>query len=272
MGGLIWGSRAGSRLVRHAGGAPCPAPPHSARLRLAERAFGARGAPALLLALLAACSHPAPAPPPPPPPAPPTPSGVYHTLLPGETLWRVSRSYGVPVETIAGANAIADVRRIPAGARLFIPGGRPHAAGLPETEEAAHAHATGLAFVWPVAGRVSSGFGGRRRHDGIDVPAPRGALVRAAESGRVVYSGSGLDDYGNLVVVRHVGDYTTVYAHNRKNRVSRGEFVAKGDVIAEVGSTGNASGPHLHFEVRRRGRPLDPLRYLPRAVELVEHR
>jgi LysM repeat protein len=231
---------------------------------------GLRAGARLSLALLwAACSHPAP-PPPPPAPAPPTPAGVYHTVLPGETLWRIARSYGIPLETLVAANAITDVRRVPAGARLFVPGGGTPG-GLPGSAEAAHAREAGLAFGWPVQGRVTSRFGGRRRHDGVDVSAPRGTLIRAAEAGRVVYSGSGLDDYGNLVVIRHSGDYATAYAHNRTNRVKRGDFVARGAVIAEVGTTGNASGPHVHFEVRHRDRPVDPLRYLPRAVVLVEH-
>jgi murein DD-endopeptidase MepM/ murein hydrolase activator NlpD len=227
-----------------------------------------------ILAVLAACSHPATPPAPAPAPSAPTPSGVYHTILPGETLWRISRSYGVPVETLARANGITDVRRIPAGTRLFIPDGREPGAGLPDTEEVAHARATGLDLAWPVRGRLTSRWGGRRgaRHDGIDLSAPAGTLVRASESGRVVYSGSGLSDYGNLIVIRHAGDYATVYAHNRRNHVRRGDLVAKGDGIAEVGRTGNASGPHLHFEVRRRDRPVDPLRYLPRSVERVEHR
>jgi murein DD-endopeptidase MepM/ murein hydrolase activator NlpD len=224
--------------------------------------------------ILAACSHPGPPsrlPPPPPTPArPPTPSGVHHTLLPGETLWRISRSYGVPVEAIVRANAIADVHRIPAGTRLFIPGARHREGTFPDTEQVAHARGAGLEFAWPLAGRVTSSFGGRRGHDGIDVSAARGTLVRAAEQGVVVYSGSGFSDYGNLVVVRHSRDYATAYAHNRRNRVARGQRVARGEVIAEVGTTGNASGPHLHFEVRYRDRPTDPLRYLPRPVELVE--
>jgi murein DD-endopeptidase MepM/ murein hydrolase activator NlpD len=227
------------------------------------------GARLSLALLLAACSHPAP-PPPPPAPAPPTPAGVYHTVLPGETLWRIARSYGIPLETLVAANAITDVRRVPAGARLLVPGGSTPGA-LSGSAEAAHAREAGLVLGWPVQGRVTSRFGGRRRHDGVDVSAPRGTLIRAAEAGRVVYSGSGLHDYGNLVVIRHSGEYATAYAHNRTNRVKRGDFVARGAVIAEVGSTGNASGPHVHFEVRHRDRPVDPLRYLPRAVVLVEH-
>ena len=66
-----------------------------------------------------------------------------------------------------------------------------------------------------------------------------------------------------MVIVKHVGDYSSVYAHNRRNRVNKGDFVEQGDLIGEVGSSGNASGPHVHFEVRRDSRPVDPLLYLP---------
>ena len=78
----------------------------------------------------------------------------------------------------------------------------------------------------------------------------------------MIHSGV-LGDYGRVVIVKHAGRYSTVYAHNHKNRVREGQFVEKGQVIAEVGTTGNASGPHLHFELRRGAKPLDPLLYLP---------
>ena len=84
----------------------------------------------------------------------------------------------------------------------------------------------------------------------------------ASEAGRVTHSGW-LGDYGRVVIVKHARGYSSVYAHNRRNRVAKGQFVEKGDVIAEVGSSGNASGPHLHFEIRRERRAQDPLRYLP---------
>jgi murein DD-endopeptidase MepM/ murein hydrolase activator NlpD len=87
--------------------------------------------------------------------------------------------------------------------------------------------------------------------------------VRAAEAGRVIHSGKGLGAYGNVVIVKHTGRWATVYAHNRRNHVRKGAFVEKGDVIAEVGKTGNASGPHLHFEIRRGDVPRDPLPCLP---------
>ncbi len=97
----------------------------------------------------------------------------------------------------------------------------------------------------------------------IDIRAPRGTLVRAAEAGRVIHSGGGLGAYGKVVIIKHAGRYSTVYAHHDSIRVKKGDFVEKGDVIGTVGATGNASGPHLHFEVRRDRVPDDPLSYLP---------
>ncbi|MEN8162341.1 MAG: M23 family metallopeptidase, partial [Myxococcota bacterium] len=121
-----------------------------------------------------------------------------------------------------------------------------------------------LRFEWPVRGRVTSRFGWRRTrmHEGVDIAARSGTPVRAAEAGRVIYARR-LGGYGKVVVVRHEGRYETVYAHNRRFRVRRGNRVRKGQVIAEVGETGNASAPHLHFEVRRDDDPRDPLLFLP---------
>ena len=79
----------------------------------------------------------------------------------------------------------------------------------------------------------------------------------------MIHSGFGLGAYGRVVIVKHVGDYSTVYAHNRKNHVRKGEFVERGQKIAELGATGNATGPHLHFEIRHRNSANDPLVYLP---------
>jgi murein DD-endopeptidase MepM/ murein hydrolase activator NlpD len=192
----------------------------------------------------------------------PAPGGeLYHTVKPGETAWRISRRYGVSVEALLAANGIEDVGHVPAGARLRIPAGRERAA-LPAPPEPGGGD---LGLAWPVAGRLSSRFGPRRRghHDGIDLSARRGTPVRAAAPGRVIYSGDGLADYGNVVILKHVGRYSTVYAHNRRNLVARGDFVERGQPIAEVGSSGNARGAHLHFEVREDARPRDPLRYLP---------
>jgi lipoprotein NlpD len=200
-----------------------------------------------------------------------TDAGVVHVLGPGENLYRLSRYYGVSVEEIVRANGIGDVTQLPIGQRLWIPNAQrraPETSVAPAGGSSSHAATrseSGLAWVWPVHGRLSSEFGGRRggRHEGIDIRAQRGTPILAAEAGRVIHSGTGLKDYGRLVIVKHVGRYSTLYAHNQRNLVKKGDFVEKGDVIAEVGSTGNATGPHVHFELRRDRQPVDPLPHLP---------
>lgn len=118
-------------------------------------------------------------------------------------------------------------------------------------------------FLWPVSGPITSSFGPRwgRMHEGIDVAAPAGAPVRAAAAGQVLYAGW-MGGYGNLVVLDHGGGLATAYAHLSSIAVSEGATVAQGQVIGAVGSTGHSFGPHLHFEVRVGGTPVDPLGYL----------
>jgi LysM repeat protein len=223
-----------------------------------EGVWRLRAAGAALLALvLAACAS--------------TPeTRVVHVLQPGENLYRLSRYYGVSVEEIARANGIRDVTDLPTGARIVIPGAEREppdtslAAYVPSTPGAHSADALGLEFAWPLKGTLSSRYGWRHgdHHEGIDISARSGTPVRAAEAGRVIFSGR-LGSYGRIVIVKHTGSYSTVYAHNSRNLVEEGAFVERGDVLAEVGSSGNASGPHCHFEVRRGRTPEDPLRYLP---------
>ena len=118
-------------------------------------------------------------------------------------------------------------------------------------------------FIWPVNGTVVSGFGIRwgRMHEGIDIAASTGTPIWAAAAGTVIYAGW-LGGYGNLVVMDHGNGLATAYAHASSILVSVGQPVAQGETIALVGSTGNSSGPHLHFEVRVNGVAVDPLFYL----------
>ena len=115
----------------------------------------------------------------------------------------------------------------------------------------------------PTRGRLTSRFGLRwgRLHKGIDIAARIGAPVYAADGGKVVFSGT-QGAYGRIIVIDHGGGTQTAYAHNSKLLVSRGQRVHKGQKIAEVGNTGRSTGPHLHFEVRKNGSPVNPLKYV----------
>jgi len=116
---------------------------------------------------------------------------------------------------------------------------------------------------WPVAGPVTSGFGSRwgRMHEGIDIGVPEGTPVHAAAAGTVIYAGW-MSGYGNIVVIDHGNGLSTAYAHNSQLIVGQGASVGKGFVIALSGNTGHSTGPHVHFEVRVNGSPVDPLGYL----------
>ncbi|RKZ52835.1 MAG: hypothetical protein DRR16_02415 [Candidatus Parabeggiatoa sp. nov. 3] len=126
------------------------------------------------------------------------------------------------------------------------------------------AHLRDLPSGWPLAkGRVSSPFGwrGRRLHKGIDIAAPTGTPIYAVEEGTVLRS-KYVRGYGYLIEIKHSDMYRTRYAHNHINLVEVGEFVYKGEMIAEVGSTGRSTGPHVHFEVRQSGIAINPIKYL----------
>jgi murein DD-endopeptidase MepM/ murein hydrolase activator NlpD len=209
--------------------------------------------------------------------------GVWYVVRSGDNLWRISQQMGTTADVLRRVNRVDDVHSLQIGQRLWIPKGSGRRAApavsaaaplRPDTLErredwggdcsdAAREH--GLRFEWPVLGTLTSAYGVRRGrpHDGIDLGASRGTPIHAAEAGKVVYAGDGLGAYGRVIVVKHLGSWATVYAHNDANLVEEGDFVEKGDPIARVGRTGNATAPHLHFEIRRSNRARDPLACLP---------
>ncbi len=119
-------------------------------------------------------------------------------------------------------------------------------------------------FIWPATGSLTSRFGPRwgRNHNGLDIAAPTGTPVAASKAGKVIIA-SWYGGYGNLVVIDHGGGVSTWYGHNSAFSTSVGQQVTRGQVIAKMGSTGNSTGPHVHFEIRFNGNPYDPLPYLP---------
>jgi lipoprotein NlpD len=199
--------------------------------------------------------------------------GIVHVVQRGETLYRIGEAYGLPYQELARVNRLRDPSKIHPGQRLFVPGARQPRPAPAVVPVKAMARAPRLEprdphappFRWPLPnGMVTSGFGprGTSFHDGIDIAAPAGAPVRAAAGGEVVFSDA-LPGYGNLVILRHERHYVTVYAHNERNHVHEGQRVAAGDLIATVGRTGRATGPNLHFEVRRHHIVRNPLLFLP---------
>ena len=124
-------------------------------------------------------------------------------------------------------------------------------------------------FIWPVRGKIISGFGRRGsgfHNDGINIAADQNAPVRAADGGVVVYAGNELAGYGNLLLVRHATGYVTAYAHNKRLLVDRGDKVKQGQTIALVGATGDVDEPQLHFEIRKGDRAVDPNKFLTRET------
>lgn len=119
-------------------------------------------------------------------------------------------------------------------------------------------------FVLPLKGKITSGFGlrGKEFHQGIDIAASAGTPICAFMSGKVSFSGWNSGGYGYLVIIDHSNGIQTYYGHNSKILVKTGESVVKGQIISEVGSTGDATGPHCHFEIRINGVPVNPIRYL----------
>ena len=209
--------------------------------------------------------------------------GFYHQVRPGENLYRIGLRYGIKSSVLVRANRISDVTSVPVGTRLWIPqaaiskprgAGRQASSAAPRRPSRASEarrlarldaqRSAKLRFAWPLRGRLTSRFGSRsgRPHDGLDLAARRGSRIVAAEAGRVIHSGR-LGDYGKTVIVKHAGNYRSVYAHASKTLVRKGAFVEKGQPIALVGTTGRSTGPHLHFEIRRRQTPRDPMLYLP---------
>jgi len=119
-------------------------------------------------------------------------------------------------------------------------------------------------WSWPASGRVIRGYDSKSTgKKGVDIAGKSGESVRAAAAGKVVYSGSGLSGYGRLIIIKHNKNFLSAYAHNRKLIAREGQWVEKGAVIAQMGSSGT-DRTQLHFEIRKKGRPVDPRRYLPK--------
>jgi murein DD-endopeptidase MepM/ murein hydrolase activator NlpD len=178
----------------------------------------------------------------------------------------------VPLDELADVNGIDDPTRLESGRAILIPGApetlevAPWPAPLMPSPGAPRADGIYTAFVWPVAGgRVLSRFGESRRthrHAGVDIAGRRRQRIVAAAPGRVIYSDNRMRGYGQTVILDHGEGIQSLYAHNSRLLVGAGDEVARGQPIAVMGRSGNATGEHCHFEIRKDRVPVDPLPFL----------
>jgi len=221
-----------------------------------------------------------------------------HVVVSGDSLYAIAHRYDVGAYDVARLNNLEPPYVIRIGQRLTLPAlsnvstvavspnatgtktrasmaavnkapaeAAPAATAAPSTPAAVPKPpaASGKGFLWPVRGRVVSGFGAKSkglRNDGINIAAARGSPVRAVENGVVAYAGNELRGFGNLLLIKHSGGWVSAYAHNDKLLVRRGDKIKKGQNISTVGSTGNVKTPQLHFELRKGKTARDPRKYL----------
>lgn len=199
------------------------------------------------------------------------PEAVKYVVKDGDTLWDISSTFKIDVTSIIASNNLQSPDSLKIGQELIIPSSS-NSAGTSSTESnsvklaarSASAPSQSFAGYLPVSGRISSRFGyrGGEFHKGLDIAAGTGTDVHAFADGEVVFSGWDNGGYGYLVIVAHNNGYETYYAHNSKLIVKAGQTVTRGQVISKVGNTGNSDGSHCHFEIRRKGSPVNPIEYL----------
>ncbi|WP_323017389.1 peptidoglycan DD-metalloendopeptidase family protein [Castellaniella sp.] len=209
--------------------------------------------------------------------------GTY-VVRPGDTLYKIAQAHGMEVSRLSQLNnisnptqlAIGQVLRLdsgtaqPSGASTTVatpvqtqpvettPAAAPAAAA--DTSAARASDASLVSWSWPANGKIIQGFSNTTK--GIDIDGAIGAPVTAASDGKVMYAGNGVRGLGNLILLGHSNGFITAYAHNQTLLVKTGETVKKGAKIATIGQSDTTS-PRLHFEIRRRGTPVNPLSYLP---------
>lgn len=210
----------------------------------------------------------------------PAATGTY-TVRAGDTLYKIAQANGTDVASLARLNNIGDPTQLRIGQVLRLDGGTPMPSQPPAVATAPPSSPTSpatpvtppppataarandanlISWGWPATGKIIQGFNSNTK--GIDIEGTPGDPVIAAADGNVMYAGNGVRGLGNLVLLGHSDGFITAYAHNQQLLVKTGDTVKKGARIALLGQTDTTS-PRLHFEVRRRGTPVNPLSYLP---------
>jgi murein DD-endopeptidase MepM/ murein hydrolase activator NlpD len=188
-----------------------------------------------------------------------TSPGFYHKVIPGETLWSISKQYQIPIEELIQTNRLPEAAYIETGQRLYISKDKKkmRLTAIPTN---------GSLFSWPVEGHVISTFGSHNRgttNKGIHISSREGTDIVSAQSGKVSFADDSVKGYGKMIIIDHSDHFQTVYAHNSENYVRQGDQVKRNQVIAKVGSSGRANHPYLHFEIRKDYKPKNPFHYLP---------
>jgi len=191
-----------------------------------------------------------------------TPSGMYHQVKKGETLYSIARAYSIVLDKLIAVNRIPNPARIEQGQLIFIPG----ASASRSVTKRRYGSTRHSGYIWPVEGQTVSSFGqksGRITNKGIDIKSREGADIRAAKDGVVSFCSDQLKGYGKTIIVDHRDGYQSVYAYNTENLVGTGQKISQGQVIGRVGKTGRTSEPMLHFEIRKGSVPQNPFHFLP---------
>lgn len=180
--------------------------------------------------------------------------GILYKLGPGESLWEIAHRFDIKLRNIITANGIEEPELVQIGRVLILPNAKP---------EFDYQSRLKQRFIEPVKARISSPFGWRwgKKHEGIDYAVNSGTNIKAARGGRVIYSGWA-KGYGKTIIIQHQQGVKSLYAHNSRLLVHSGKRVYRGQVITKSGNTGRSTGPHLHFEIRINGKPVNPQNYL----------
>ena len=200
-----------------------------------------------------------------------------HIVKKGHTLYDIANCYEVSISDLMKINQLKNNDKIYLGDKLFIPlydnTNHTNCNNITKVSITKEVNKTtekkknnNYSYMWPVKGKIISKFGllaKGLRNDGINISADIGNPVLAIESGKIVYAGNEIQAFGNLILIKHHNNKTSAYAHLDKINVKKGESVNKGQIIALVGNSGKVSIPQLHFEIRDKDGPLDPLKYLP---------
>ena len=228
--------------------------------------------------------------------------GVYHTVKPGQNLYRISRVYNIDEAYLARVNRISYPKLLKVGTRLYVPGATrvksvtpvkqrtpsapparktqpvvtsnkpvPKSASKPQVEKktavVTQAKATSVKKLsWPLRGKIVRSFSTQAQAGGgkgIEIAVRAGSPVMAAEAGKAIYSGDGVNGYGHLIILQHENELFTVYGFNQQNLIRQGDFVSKGEKIALSGVAPAGGQARLHFEVRKGKLAVDPILYLP---------